>query len=105
MNTNTKLGCFFLGLAAFLYSTKHLTAAIMVTNINTHNANYFDGGYDAVKTGITLWIGLSFLVGLTFFVSGILPQLRVTFNKKNTAHADTSSVVSNTSITINDNAN
>lgn len=79
MNEKTKIGCFFLAVAAFLYSSKHLTAAIMVSNMNSTQANYFDGGYKAIGTGITIWSTLSLLIGASFFISGFfLPLMRRT---------------------------
>ncbi|WP_102347821.1 hypothetical protein [Bacillus sp. Marseille-P3661] len=71
MNSKIKIGCFFLGLAAFLYSTRHITAALLVTNMNNERANYFEGGYDAIGWGFTFWTFLACLTGLIFFLSGV----------------------------------
>lgn len=75
MNEKTKIGCFFLAVAAFLYASKHITAALIVLNINSAQVNYFEGGYNYIKTGITFWTTTSFLLGAIFFIAGYAPQL------------------------------
>lgn len=71
MDQKVKIGLTLLSISAFLYATKHITAAIMITNMNNERVNYFDGGYEAVGWGITIWTTLSCITGLLFFLIGI----------------------------------
>lgn len=66
-----KISFFFIGVSAFLYATKHITAAIMSSNMNNVQANYYEGAYDIVGLGITFWTGISLLTGLGFFITAI----------------------------------
>ena len=66
-----KISSFFIGIAAFLYATKHITAAIISSNMNTERANYYDGAYDAVGFGITFWTIFSLIIGVVFFALAI----------------------------------
>ncbi|ERN51576.1 hypothetical protein M3689_15635 [Alkalihalophilus marmarensis] len=82
------LGCFFIAVSAFLYASKHMTAAMMVMNLNSTEANYFDGGYSSISTGISFWTGLSLLVGITLLlldwfpaIKGFLKQIKQPKNK------------------------
>ncbi|MGD6830807.1 hypothetical protein ACQCT5_01500 [Sutcliffiella halmapala] len=75
--TTAAIGCFFIMIAAFLYVPKHITAAIMISNINSAKTNYFDGGYESISTGITYWTGGALFIGGVFLclsVSGSLMQ-------------------------------
>ncbi|MCU9614633.1 hypothetical protein OEV98_13900 [Caldibacillus lycopersici] len=71
MNNRIKISFFFFSIAAFLLATKHITAAIISSNINTERVNYYEGSYDIVGWGITAWTMLSFIIGLIFFIHGI----------------------------------
>lgn len=62
------IGCFFIAIAAFLYATKHITAAIMTSQINQPDVNYFGGGYNSIGFGITFWTVISLLIGIVFLV-------------------------------------
>ncbi|WP_417897958.1 hypothetical protein ABN702_17030 [Bacillus haimaensis] len=75
--TTAAIGCFFIMIAAFLYAAKHITTAIMISNINSAKTNYFDGVYESISTGITYWTGGAMFLGLVFLfgsVSGRLMQ-------------------------------
>lgn len=72
----TALGCFFVAIAAFLYATKHITAAIMTSQVNSAEVNYFQGGYDSIGFGSTFWMVLSLVVGLLFLIIGIGPAFQ-----------------------------
>lgn len=88
----TAIGCFFIAIAAFLYAVKHITAAIMTAQINSPNVSYYGGGYQSIGGGITFWMVMSLMVGIVFFVIGILPvfreiaasKQRLTSNRENT---------------------
>jgi hypothetical protein len=69
--TTAAIGCFFIMIASFLYAAKHITAAIMISNINSTKTNYFDGGYESISTGITYWAGGSLLLGLVFLIGSV----------------------------------
>jgi len=64
--TTAAIGCFFIMIASFLYAAKHITAAIMISNINSVKTNYFDGGYESISTGITYWTGGALFLGVVF---------------------------------------
>jgi hypothetical protein len=88
MSNKVILGCFFIAVSAFLYASKHMTAAMMVMNLNSTEANYFDGGYSSISTGISFWTGLSLLVGITLLlldwfpaIKGFLKQIKQPKNK------------------------
>ncbi|MED1600468.1 hypothetical protein BTR22_03315 [Alkalihalophilus pseudofirmus] len=88
MSNKVILGCFFIAVSAFLYASKHMTAALMVMNLNSTEANYFDGGYASISTGISFWTGLSLLVGITLLlldwfpaIKGFLKQIKQPKNK------------------------
>lgn len=70
------MGCFFIAISAFLYATKHITAAIMISYMNNPDVNYFRGGYDAVGFGITFWIVFSFLAGVSFLLGALWPLIK-----------------------------
>ncbi|MGE7218414.1 hypothetical protein ACQKJC_18100 [Priestia koreensis] len=71
MRISTKLGLFFTSISAFLYATKHITAAIMVMNVNTATTNYYDGAYESIGIGITIWTVLSFILACGFFIHSL----------------------------------
>ncbi|ADC49571.1 hypothetical protein BpOF4_07565 [Alkalihalophilus pseudofirmus OF4] len=88
MSNKVILGCFFIAVSAFLYASKHMTAAMMVMNLNSTEANYFDGGYSSISTGISFWTGLSLLMGITLLlldwfpaIKGFLKQIKQPKNK------------------------
>ncbi|MBY0121141.1 hypothetical protein [Bacillus sp. S/N-304-OC-R1] len=78
----TSVGCFFIGIAAFLYASKHMTAAIMSSYINTPQVTYFKGAHKLIGFGMTFWIAASFLAGIIFFVVGIAPAIQGLFRVK-----------------------
>ncbi|MEH7382656.1 hypothetical protein V7138_19490 [Bacillus sp. JJ1533] len=63
------VGCFFIAVSAFLYSTKHITAAIISSNINRPDVNYYEGAFKIVGFGINFWIIASLLVGIAMLIS------------------------------------
>lgn len=77
----SKIGCFFIAIAAFLYAVKHLTAVIMTSSINSPEVNYFGGGYISIETGITFWTILSLLLGIIFLLFSFRPILKTLFHK------------------------
>jgi hypothetical protein len=80
----TALGCFFIAIAAFLYATKHITAALMSAYINTPDVNYYEGSYELIGFGMTFWILLSLLAGILFLLIGIWPSIKSVFQVKHT---------------------
>lgn len=70
------LGCFFTAIAAFLYATKHITAAIMSAHINSPDVTYFTGAYELIGFGITFWTVFSLLLGMILLVVGMFPNLK-----------------------------
>lgn len=73
--TTAAIGCFFIMIASFLYAAKHITAAIMISNINSVKTNYFDGGYESISTGITYWTGGALFLGLVFLIGSVSERL------------------------------
>ncbi|WNS75149.1 hypothetical protein RRV45_20080 [Bacillus sp. DTU_2020_1000418_1_SI_GHA_SEK_038] len=85
------VGCFFIAIAAFLYASKHITAAIMSSYINTPEVTYFEGAHQLIGFGMNFWIFASFLAGVCFFLVGIWPsvqRLNQTRNSKNSMGKD-----------------
>lgn len=76
------MGCFFVSISAFLYAAKHLTAAIMTANMNNTQANYFDGGYQAMNTGIGFWIVSTLLLGMVLLFIGVWPVFAAMATRK-----------------------
>ncbi|MFO1443191.1 hypothetical protein KDN24_08180 [Bacillus sp. Bva_UNVM-123] len=73
------IGCFFIAISAFLYATKHITAAIISANMNNTKANYYEGAYELVGFGMSFWIIAALLTGVSLLFVGIWPFLK---NKK-----------------------
>ncbi|OHR71541.1 hypothetical protein HMPREF3291_24275 [Bacillus sp. HMSC76G11] len=84
MNNSSKIGLFFIAVAAFLYAAKHLTAAVMISNINSVNTNYFGGGYDSIETGITIWTAAALIAGVICLALGQWDSVRrkILYKKK-----------------------
>ncbi|MEH7235093.1 hypothetical protein [Bacillus sp. JJ1562] len=78
------VGCFFIAVSAFLYATKHITAAIVSSNINRPEVNYYEGAYKIVGFGINFWIFSSLLVGIVILVSLLTQEIVFPFKKKQT---------------------
>lgn len=68
-NIQVFVGCFFLAISAFLYATKHITAAIISSNINSPSVNYYEGALDLVGAGITFWTITSLVAGIVLLLS------------------------------------
>jgi len=79
----TAVGCFFIAIAAFLYASKHITAAIMSSYINTPEVTYFEGAHQLIGFGMKFWIFASFLAGVVFFLAGIWPCVQRLNHAKN----------------------
>ena len=75
----TALGCFFIAIAAFLYVSKHLTAALMTAYINTPDVTYYEGAYDLIGFGMTFWTLLSLFVGILCLFIGIGSMIKKLF--------------------------
>ncbi|MEH7388197.1 hypothetical protein V7147_22790 [Bacillus sp. JJ1521] len=78
------VGCFFIAVSAFLYATKHVTAAIISSNINRPDVNYYEGAYKIVGFGINFWIIASLLVGVVLLISLLTQGAVFPFKKKQT---------------------
>ncbi|MFS0820546.1 hypothetical protein [Bacillus sp. 1P02SD] len=76
------VGCFFIAVSAFLYATKHITAAIISSNINRPDVNYYEGAYKLVGFGINFWIIISLLVGVAIIISLLTQGVALPFKKK-----------------------
>ena len=76
------LGCFFITISTFLYATKHITAAIMSSNINNTKANYYEGSYELVGFGMSFWIGISLIIGIIFLIGGLWSVIKGTVHNK-----------------------
>ncbi|MEH7223268.1 hypothetical protein V7112_05575 [Bacillus sp. JJ1566] len=76
------VGCFFIAVSAFLYATKHITAAIISSNINRPEVNYYEGAFQLVRFGINFWITASLLVGIAIFISLLTQGVAIPFKKK-----------------------
>lgn len=72
----TALGCFFIAISAFLYASKHIVAALISTNINTPEINYYEGSLELIGFGMTLWPLLSLLIGIIVILIGVWPALK-----------------------------
>lgn len=64
------VGCFFITIATFLYATRHITAAIISSNMNNTKANYYEGAYALVGFGMSFWIWSSLLIGVGLLIGG-----------------------------------
>ncbi len=73
------VGCFFIAIAAFLYATRHITAAIISSYMNNTQANYYEGAYALVGFGMPFWIIVALLSGVTFLIGGIFPFIKERF--------------------------
>ncbi|MEH7391637.1 hypothetical protein V7149_16550 [Bacillus sp. JJ1503] len=80
----TAVGCFFIAISAFLYASKHITAAIMSSYINTPKVTYFEGAHQLIGFGMKFWIFISLFAGVIFFLVGIWPCFQKVFQTKNT---------------------
>ncbi|WP_453991823.1 hypothetical protein [Bacillus nitroreducens] len=78
------VGCFFIGVSAFLYATKHITAAIISSNINRPDVNYYEGAYKIVGFGINFWIVASLLIGVVILISLFAQGTGIWSKKKRT---------------------
>ncbi len=78
------VGCFFIAVSAFLYATKHVTAAIISSNMNRPDVNYYEGAFKVVGFGINFWIIASLLVGVVLLISLITQGATFPFKKKQT---------------------
>ncbi|WP_010677903.1 hypothetical protein [Bacillus timonensis] len=76
------VGCFFIAVSAFLYATKHITAAIVSSNINRPDVNYYEGAYKIVGFGINFWIIASLMVGIVLLISLLTQGIAFPFKKK-----------------------
>lgn len=79
----TAVGCFFFAISAFLYASKHITAAIMTSYINTPEVTYFEGAHPIIGFGMVFWIAASFLAGMVFFLVGLWPCVQKQVHTKN----------------------
>ncbi|MCC3358538.1 hypothetical protein [Bacillus sp. REN16] len=76
------VGCFFIAVSAFLYATKHITAAIVSSNMNRPDVNYYEGAFKIVGFGINFWIIASLLVGAVTLISLFTQGAPFPFKKK-----------------------
>ena len=65
------VGCFFITIATILYATRHITAAIISSNMNNTKANYYEGAYALVGFGMPFWIWSSLLIGVGLIIGGL----------------------------------
>lgn len=82
------VGCFLIAVSAFLYATKHITAAIISSNMNRADVNYYEGAYQIVGFGINFWTIASLLVGIVILISlltqgGVFPFKKKQTNEEN----------------------
>ncbi len=59
----------FVSLAAFLYAIKYLTAAIYFSNVQSWGREYFSHSLHYVGPGLSVWAGLSLIIGVYYLVS------------------------------------
>ncbi|WP_449538754.1 hypothetical protein [Ferdinandcohnia sp. Marseille-Q9671] len=85
------VGCFFVGVAAFLYATKHITAAIISSNINTPNVNYYEGAYQLVGFGMRFWMIAALCIGIVLIGRSLIGS-RLSFIKKQAAQKNTDTI-------------
>ncbi|WP_077620514.1 hypothetical protein [Bacillus sinesaloumensis] len=81
-NLKAFVGCFFIAVSAFLYATKHITAAIMSSNINSPDVNYYEGAYKIVGFGINFWIFAALFIGIAILGSLFTRGAVLPFKKK-----------------------
>ncbi len=84
MKENTIVGCFFIALSAFLYVSKHFTAAIISIHMLQSEPgpiNYFQYIYKDIGHGFSFWTFSSLVVGIIFLVRGKEGNMNI-FKKK-----------------------
>jgi hypothetical protein len=81
MRNTTKIGLFFIGIAAILQISRNITAAILVSHMSTPQAQYFESGYDIVGKGYLFWPILSLLIGITFVIIGQMDEMKAVITK------------------------
>lgn len=76
------VGCFFIGVAAFLYATKHITAAIISSNMNRPDVNYYEGAYNVVGFGMQFWIVTALILGIVLVIMSLIGEQLPFFKKQ-----------------------
>jgi hypothetical protein len=61
-------GVFFILIAALLYASRYLSAAIYGSNQSSWNSQLFNGLLQYVGNGLTAWAVVALIVGIVFLV-------------------------------------
>jgi hypothetical protein len=69
MNRRT-VGCAFVGIAAFLYTARYITAAIFTSNMQNWGRDLFQRAMSYVGTDLHLWAFAAILVEVVYLVLG-----------------------------------
>ncbi|SDZ44520.1 hypothetical protein SAMN05421736_1137 [Evansella caseinilytica] len=72
MNNKKIIGAIFLLISTILYSTKYITAAIAGANDATWGTKDFTRYLSYTPNALTVFIYLSLLIGVIYFVWGLL---------------------------------
>jgi choline-glycine betaine transporter len=70
-------GCTFIAIAAFLFATRYVSAAIFMSNIESHGRELFQSGLRAVGQGLHLWALTALIIGVVYLVLGERSDLKV----------------------------
>lgn len=66
------IGCTLLGISAFLYAARYITAAIFMGSVRSWNQELFQASYQYVGDDLTTWASIAFVAGLLAFAVGIV---------------------------------
>jgi uncharacterized membrane protein YphA (DoxX/SURF4 family) len=67
------IGCTLLGISAFLYAARYITAAIfMGAGLGSWNRELFQAAYQYVGDDLTTWASIAFVAGLLALAVGIV---------------------------------
>lgn len=70
------LGLGFCCLAAFLYASRFLCAAVFICSAQTHTAELFKFAYDSIGSDLTVAAGISLAVGALLILASIFTPRR-----------------------------
>lgn len=80
------IGCMLLGISAFLYAARYITAAIFMGGVRSWSRELFQAAYQYVGDDLTTWASIAFVAGLLALavgiVSGIVDYLKSVKNDR-----------------------
>jgi len=70
-------GVVFIGIAAFLYGVKYLSAAIFGSNVSSWNGDLFERLLDYVGNGPIVWSVISLVIGIFYLIYAEFEDKRI----------------------------